>query len=238
MSTRETARTCAHNAPAPRPSGRRSARAPLAAPDPGTETRRESVLDQALGRILPHIEPVRERMDEVNAHPFPSPATAADAAINFFEWNSLLAVPGDFLKTGTFHGLFLCPLARYLCRRGRGKRLVVLDDCEVGQAAAPPVRGLSRVDVLFGNSRTATLGDRALSLAWIGRHQSPLFDPANDFELAWRHLSPRGGLVFDLGPDAPAGLMARVEDVLAARQAEIAGFYRHKAFGLRFVIRK
>ncbi len=198
-------------------------------------SRRSQVIDQALGQIIA-TPPQAEA--GVNAHPFPSPRDAVDAVINFFEWNSILAVPGGFLKTGTFHGHGLCRAARHLCRKARGKRLLVLDDCDLGLAAAPTGRGLSNVDVVFGNSRRMDLSGRTLSFAWICRHVSPFFDPAHDFDLAWPLLSPRAGLVFDLGPNPPQAMTERVEDILGAHRADIFGSYGLKAFGLRFVIKR
>ncbi len=201
-----------------------------------TGQKRGAKIDLALGQIV--STPPGKDAPGVNAHPFPAPRDAVDAVVNFFEWNSILAVPGDFLKIGTFHGNGLCRAARHLCRRARGKRLTILDDCDLGLAAAPPGRSLSNVDMIFGDSRSADLGQGPLSFVWVGRHTSPFFDPGHDFALAWPRLSARGGLVFDLGPGQSAPAVARVEDILAACQTEIFGSYRHKGFGLRFVIKK
>lgn len=214
--------------PAPRVRETREARE-----TPGT--RRSQVIDQALGQI---ISPPPQAEAGVNAHPFPAPRDAVDAVINFFEWNSILAVPGDFLKTGAFHGHGLCRAARHLCRKARGKRLLILDDCDLGLAAAPLGRGLANVDVVFGDSRKVDLAGRTLSFAWVCRHTSPFFDPAHDFALAWPLLSARAGLVFDLGPNPSPQAASRVEEIVAAHRAEIFGSYRLKAFGLRFVIKR
>jgi hypothetical protein len=197
--------------------------------------RRSQVIDQALGQII--ATPPRDEAG-VNAHPFPAPRDAVDAVINFFEWNSILAVPGDFLKTGTFHGHGLCRAARHLCRKARGKRLLILDDCDLGLALTPSGRGLSKVDVVFGDARKVDFSGRTLSFAWVCRHTSPFFDPACDFELAWPLLSARAGLVFDLGPNPPQALARRVEEIVAAHRAEIFGSYRLKDFGLRFVVKR
>ena len=158
----------------------------------------------------------------------------------------LARIPGDILEVGAFMGGGTRILAEYAVTAG--KRVWAVDCFDAatdpsvnsagrsmesiyraclngGQSAyevfSGTVAGLPNIDVFKGDSRTLRLPDSPLCFAFIdGGHSEDCV--ANDFDLAWRRLSPGGVMAFhDFGGDLPQ-VTATVNRCIDAVRGEVS----------------